>query len=223
MATIAKPTTPTLADLIRDAIEARLADLHTGLPARVVDYDTTKQTCSAQPLMIRVVLENGAEVPQHMPQLVGVPVVFPGGGGWELRWDLVPGDIVFLAFAERSLDRWKSSPKIEQDPFWVRKHHISDAIAIPGLKPSSVTPTAPIRIGRVDGAPSVELRPDGTAVIDAMRVELGAGAAKGVARVGDKVRIPPNTFLVAAQAGVMNATEIDVQIVEGSANVVATD
>ena len=44
------------------------------------------------------------------------------------------GDQVLLVFSERSLDVWLSAGGIV-DPNDTRKHHISDAIAIPGCYP----------------------------------------------------------------------------------------
>lgn len=70
-------------------------------------------------------------------------------------------------------------------------------------------------------------KPDGTVVIDGDKIELGAGATLGVARITDEtsVTIPANTFLISADAGVLNPTPVVVDgvIVTGSSKVKAVD
>jgi len=176
---------PTLISAIRKAIEARMFDIHTALPGKVVSFDAASRTASVQPILIRILIdEDGEEEPQRMPQLPGVPVIMPSGGGWEISFELEPGDLVWLVFSERALDRWKANPSQEHDPVWDRKFDLSDAVAFPGARPfttrkdgTPVQPTAPIRIGRLDGSQFIELRPDGSAVIEAQSVLIGTGAA----------------------------------------------
>ena len=46
------------------------------------------------------------------------------------------GDIVLLVFADRCIDTWFTNGN-DSDPKELRQHHISDAIAIPGLRDST--------------------------------------------------------------------------------------
>lgn len=170
---------PSMAELLVMAIESRLADLHTGLPAKVVSFNAPKQSCSVQPLLIRLIVdESGKNVEEPLPQIDNVPVRYFSAGGWSIIFPLKPGNIVYLAFAERSIDTWlEAEPGASVVPEQSRKHDLSDAIAVPGLRPR----TDPIpdlaalgdnmRIGRDGGDPAIVLKPDGT-------IETGEGATE---------------------------------------------
>ncbi len=180
-------TKPSLSTLLVEAIEARIAELHAGLPAKVVKFNGSKQTCDVQPLLVRVILnEDQEEVQERYPQITSVPIIYPNGGGWSLLFPLKPGNIVFLTFAERSLDRWlESDDGQEIDPEHTRKHDISDAVCVPGIR----TRTKPItnlsaigencRLGFEGGDPAIVLKPDGT-------IEIGEGATESLI-LGDKL------------------------------------
>jgi hypothetical protein len=126
--------TPTLAGVINIATE-RLADrLCVAVPARVESYDPTTQRINAQPLIKRRYEdEEGDLVVERMPVVTNVPVEFPGAGPWGMTFPIAVGDTVLLVFADRSLDVWLSEGG-EVDPLDTRKHHMSDAVAIPGLR-----------------------------------------------------------------------------------------
>lgn len=167
---------PTMAELLVNAIEARLADLHTGLPARVEAFNAEKNTADVQPLLIRVVLDADENaIQERIPQITNCPVLFPSFGPWVITSSLRPGDIVFLTFAERAIDHWLEAKKGDEvDPVHTRKHDLTDAIAIPALRPR----TAPIagissdlRIGIDGGEPAIVLKQDGT-------IEIGQGATE---------------------------------------------
>lgn len=123
--------TPTLAQVIKDAVEQRLTEVHVCLPAQVVSYDSSKQMATVQPSFLRK-YQTGEVV--QMPVINNVPVAFPRAGKAYLSLPMNAGDHVLLVFSERSLDVWLSAGGIV-DPNDSRKHHISDAIAIPGCYP----------------------------------------------------------------------------------------
>jgi len=165
--------TPELSEIIEQAIESRLFDMHTGLPAKVNSFNASKQTCSVVPLLKRVFLdENNEELVQEMPTIENVPIVYPAGGGWAITWPLQKDDIVYLTFAERSLDRWLEQPKGSfVDPIQARKFDLSDAVCIPGFRPR-VSPlqnldSADLKIGREDGSNEIVLKSDGTILVGA--------------------------------------------------------
>lgn len=180
--------TPSTAEMIVSAIESRLAELHTGLPAKVISFNSNDGVCDVQVLLLRVALdEDGNEVEITIPPITNVPVHYLGGGGWSLIFPLAKDDIVFLAFMERSIDAWMEADagKIV-DPVDTRKHDLSDAIAIPQLRPR----TSPIkdlaglgenlRLGYEGGAPAIVMKPDGT-------MEFGEGATEALV-LGDKLK-----------------------------------
>lgn len=173
--------TPTLAEVLRRAMDRRVADLRVSLPARVTRYDASKRLCDAHPLL-RETYTDADDKPMNvsLPVVTNVPVVFPGAGGFSVTFPVEPGDIVLLVFADRSLDRWLSMGG-EVDPIDPRRHALSDAVAIPGLQPfvNAVAADADAMVvGDKDGA-HIEIRRDGD-------VRLNGGTSS-VARVGDAV------------------------------------
>lgn len=127
--------TPTLDECITAAIESRLKEVHTGMPAKVTRYDVTKQLCDAAPLIkTRFLDESGAAIVQELPVVTNIPVVFPGSGNFGLTFPVAVGDVVWLAFSESSLDKWKSQGGTV-DPVDPRRHALADAVAVVGLRP----------------------------------------------------------------------------------------
>lgn len=120
--------TPTLAQVLQDAIDAKICELHVCLPARVESYDAGTQKANVKPLLQKKYVD-GRVV--SLPIVNNVPVIMPRTGKAFLSLPLAPGDTVTLLFAERSLDKWKSTGG-EVNPDDPRKHNLSDAFAIPG-------------------------------------------------------------------------------------------
>jgi hypothetical protein len=176
--------TPTLAEVIRTALDARLAEVHVSLPARVERYDEVKQLVDVKPLLREAVFDaDGVESHVSLPVITNVPVVFPGAGGFRLTFPVAAGDTVLLVFAERSLDQWLSSGGGEADPVDLRQHALSDAVAMPGLhtftKPWTGASTSALTLGK-DGGPQVE--------IDDIDIKLHGGILE-VARRTDPVSV----------------------------------
>jgi hypothetical protein len=131
--------TPGDADLLLEAGRAAVARVHTCLPGVVVSYDRTKQSATVQPAVRGRYKDpsTGELVTYQMPVIANVPVAFPSGAGLSITWDLESGDPVTLVFAERSIDEWKTVGGSDATPRDVRRHDLSDAIAIPGGRPFS--------------------------------------------------------------------------------------
>lgn len=127
-----------LATALREAINGRIEGLHTALPAQIESYDHATQKASVLPLIRRV---NKAGEELDLPVITDVPVVFPGGGGAALTFPIEAGDTVLLVFSERSLDNWLQTGGVA-NPAKTGYMRLSDAIAIPGLKPFNGTFTA---------------------------------------------------------------------------------
>lgn len=170
----------TWSDIIVDAIEGRLADLHTGLPARVIAFDEAKGSCQVQVLLNRVfVNEDDSSSIIAIPPIDNVPIIYEGGAGWSITYPLAPGDIVFLAFAERSIDDWlETEPGQLVTPTQVRKHDLSDAIALPSLhtrrSPIANISTTNLRIQHDNGLVAIDLSPE-DAHVRAPKVYIDAG------------------------------------------------
>lgn len=126
-------TSPNMTDAIRQSILYQLNNVHTALPASIVEYDFTTQKATVQALLNKV-WTDGTDTP--IPILQNVPVIFPRAGGASLTFPVVSGDTCLLLFIERSIDQWLISggQVSPQDP---RKFDLSDAVAIMGLSPFS--------------------------------------------------------------------------------------
>lgn len=160
---------PTLHDVMQGAISSRLLDLHTALPGRVERYDAAKQQVDVKPLVkLPRVQEDGSVTFESIPMVNNVPVVFPGGGGFRATFPIAKGETVLLLFAESSLDTWLATGG-EVSPEDVRRHHFSDGVAIPTLRPFSSPWTgassSDATLGK-DGGPQV--------VLKALEIHLGA-------------------------------------------------
>ena len=129
---------PGLEEVLRAAVDGRLFDVHTALPAKVEKYDAAEQKIDAKPLLKRAVItEDGEEVSESLPVITDVPVVFPRGGGFFISLPIAQGDHVLLVFNERSIDKFVAGGGEEVDPVDVRMHDLSDPVAIPGFYPFS--------------------------------------------------------------------------------------
>ena len=172
---------PDTSELILEGIRGALFDLHTGLPARVLSVPESGAV-DVQPLLRRTYVDElEQEQTVDLPPISRVPLLFPCGGGWSITWPIAVGDLVYLAFAERSLDAWKDAPPGSSvDPLETRYHHLSDAVAIPALRPrSSPLPRysqSALRIGREDGSVELELTAAGLNLVGP-QVKVGAGSA----------------------------------------------
>jgi hypothetical protein len=154
--------TPTLAEVIGDAIDFRLRNTHVMLPGKVLDYDSGSQTATVMPLLKSPVLDRYGFVQTiSKPPISHVPVVFPGGGGFRLTFPIQANDTVSLIFSDQSLDVWKSYGG-EVDPIDLRIHDIGDCVAFPGLHPDNAAWTS------VDGS-HVQIGQDGSSPLAAAR------------------------------------------------------
>lgn len=122
--------TPSWAKIIKDVIEARLAEVHVSLPARIESYDGSK--ASVKPLLRRKYFDEAS--PVELPVITNVPVIWPQTADAVVILPLKKGDTGTLLFSERSLDSWKIAGGIT-NPNDPRKFALSDAQFFPGLKP----------------------------------------------------------------------------------------
>lgn len=156
--------TVSLAQLLRSAVERRLADVHTALPGEVRSYDPQKQVVDVQPLVQAYApQEDGTAAVQPLPVLSDLPVAFPAAGGFRLVMPIARGDVGLIVFSEASLDAWQASGGLV-DPGDPRRFHLSDAVFFPGLhanaNPLTGANTTDASFGK-DGAHQVVITPTG--------------------------------------------------------------
>lgn len=170
--------TPTLADVIRVALERHGSDVHVSMPGVVLSYDATHQSAMVRPMLQARAQDpagTGDWLPVALPDLPGVPVVFAGAGGARLTFPVATGDPCWLVFCDRSLDNWKSTTlgQVPVDPVAESQHAIADAVAFVGGRPFAspwaVAPTDRVTLG-YDAGEQIEVLSG--------RVNLGAGASQ---------------------------------------------
>lgn len=223
---------PRPGDMLDAYREAWAEELHTAIPGRVESYTAGEQVADVQP-MIRRRLErrDGTAVYETMPIIRAVPIVWPRAGSWFVHMPLAAGDFVLLVICERDIARWRQTGDLSP-PLDVRHHHLSHAVAIPGVYPRTSelgggsTPSDAFVLGR-DGGSTIHVKQSGEVEVKGSPVLLGTSATKGVARLNDQVQvtIPSLTFLTAATGGVLNANPVVVDgvITSASSNVKAID
>jgi hypothetical protein len=148
-----------LAEVIAKAIDYRLATMRVCLPGSVVAYHSDTQTADIQVVIDSAIdLDDGVLV-EELPQLNGIPVEFPRGGGYLLMFPLDPGDTGMVEFCDFSIDLWRTSgqPGAPND---LRTHSLGNAIFRPGLSPSAravANPPTGILLGSETGTQIVYL------------------------------------------------------------------
>ena len=103
----------------------------------VVAFYPATQTADIQIAMQRLSPQGGptpswvAVTPPILPQ---VPCVFLGGGGCSLTFPVATGDTCILLFNDRDIGNWFTTGTAATPPPSNRAHHVSDAVAIVGLR-----------------------------------------------------------------------------------------
>ncbi len=185
---------PKLHDVVKDAIAARLLDVWTAIPAKVIDYDKATQSCSVQIITRRGELgEDGERIAKKLEVINHVPVKFLGSGDFSQTWPILPGDTVLLQFTSGSIDRLLGIGGDDVDPEDDRRFSINDAIAAPGLRafPDALPP---------------EAYDDEAMVLRAPKTKIGSSAASQKA-VGESALVVFGAALNAAIATLTTAVD----------------
>jgi hypothetical protein len=123
---------PSLAQLIKLAIDNRLLDVHTALIARVETYDAETQLVDVEPVLKRTLHKrDGSWADERLPMICDVPVLFPRAGGCFISFPIQPGDFVQLIFNEVDIEEWfdESTPVMTA----TQRFTLHGAVALPGI------------------------------------------------------------------------------------------
>ena len=120
------PRTPTLQEVLHDAITARANALRVADIGEVIDWSRTQQTATIQPV-----------VGTDRAALVRVPVVFPG-----VYWDLQVGERGLVVYADSDWSDWFRTGE-RGDAASTAQHDASLALFIPGVVPRPDARTLP--------------------------------------------------------------------------------
>lgn len=116
---------------LRRWIIRRERGLHCAMAGMIESYDPATCTATVKPL---VSIEHSEDLTEDLGVINEVPVVFPRSSDFIMSFPLQRGDGVLLVFADTSLDAWKAASKGQTvNPNDPRAHHLSDAVAIPGM------------------------------------------------------------------------------------------
>ncbi len=161
-----------LGNVIEEAVRTALRAARAALPGRIVTYDIQTQTAEVKiqveiPLMKldgRSEVLRGQHTYEPLPNLHGVPVGHPRGGGFFVHFPMLPGDFVWVMFSDLSLDEFTRTGKVSK-PKDTRSHDLFP-YALPASDPSvsnriSPAPTAgKLVLGSTGGSGTVRIESD---------------------------------------------------------------
>ena len=101
------------------------------IPCIIQSYNSEQNTVECQPaIRERIINEDGTIQYMNLPLLIHVPVAFPGSKSFTYKFVLEKNDECLVLFSDLSIDNfWEKSSL--QNPVEVRRHDLSDGIAIP--------------------------------------------------------------------------------------------
>lgn len=173
---------PTLAQILKQAIDNRLLDVHTALIGRVETYDANTQLADIQPVMKRAIKTNiGGTNQEELPLLVDVPVLFPRAGGYFISLPIQMGDYVQVVFNEMCIDDFltEASSTIS----FAGRFCLQGAVAIPGIYPQSKALTGAHKTNLVLG------QDQGLQIhIDSKKIRLGSDKSDEALAIASKVK-----------------------------------
>lgn len=101
------------------------------IPGIIQSYNAENNTAEIQPaIREEVVNEDNSVSYVNLPLLINVPIVFPSTKLGGVRFTLEQGDECLVVFSDLSYDNFWTSGNV-QNPIEVRRHDLSDGIAIP--------------------------------------------------------------------------------------------
>lgn len=194
-------TSVEIAELIRRALESRIADVYTSMPGEVVSYDAATKTADIRPLVRkRMPDEDDGSVFEDLPILPSVKVVFPSGGGAKIRWPLGLGDAGVILCSHSDVGTWQAGDGAAVDPVDLRTHNLGAAFFLPGMAPDSEVDLAAeqdalviehteVRLGTHDAAHAAVCEPPTTNHLQSIKAWLDAHTHQ-VTAIGSPTNTP---------------------------------
>lgn len=164
-----------LTGMIKEVLGKFLQNLDDCLPAKVIAVSEDRTRVQVLPL-IQMVTTLGERVSRA--QLLDLPVLHAGGGGFVLSFPVKAGDLGWIKATDRDISLFLQS-YAEAPPNTKRRHVFSDAWFLPDVMHgfTVVDPDA-ATLQSVDGTVSVALKTDGIKLtVGAAVLELTATAA----------------------------------------------
>ena len=147
--------------------EADRRDLITSVKGTVVAYDAASQTATVRPAYRQKIGGNWIDA----PDLIGVPVHHPRGGGYAVHFPVKPGNAVTLTAMMRPLDGWQADGSAHDGAPGLM-HDWSNMVAVPGGEPDTKPLPATVTNGYWGGSDDGK---KGVSVEDGGKVALRGG------------------------------------------------
>lgn len=166
---------PTWPELLNEFVDSRLLDVHTAIPARVIEFHDDESTVDALPVVkARVPSVDGGTKAEAIPTIYDVPVAWPGSGSVFMKWPIPKGSHVLLIFQESCIAQWRDTGEVSE-PGDLARHDWSYPYALPIRGPHFSGRSGP---SEEPGAVGDDL------VIEAPGLKLGSGASDFAALAG---------------------------------------
>lgn len=153
------PSRPALSVLASRLLDAARGGISVACTAEVLSFDRTRSEARVRPLVSALRASDDGDEQVDAPTIDGVPVVFPGGGGFAITFDVEAGDLGTLIIRDRShdeVDAGDTSYPVQAASR--RRFDLADAVFLPGF------------VAPGDG------RPSNQAAADALVMRLPSGA-----------------------------------------------
>lgn len=184
-----------------------LSEANTAIPAFIESYDQEMRTVEVSiPISDFKRGDDGSENEEDWPKLPDVPVLFPGGGDFNMSWPLKNGDPVLLVFCQRDLIRWLvSDGKEPHSPELSEVMGANGAICIPRLYPekSSKSEASNVDVTMQFKDTKFIIKSNGDVVIDGPKLKIGSDSA-GTALANGEV-VDSHITAIASKVDAMGA------------------
>jgi hypothetical protein len=138
----------------------------------------------------------------QLPLLQDVPVMMPSAGGWSLTFPIQPGDECLVVFADTALDVWFQNGGVNNNPISQRRHSLSDAVAIFGLR------SRPRGLAGYSTSSAQLRNDDGTVVIDLTDDQVTVTAPAVAVECSGEVSVQARTVSVEAETATVQANAV---------------
>lgn len=206
-----------LTEILEGWQNATLDEIHKAVPGVIVEYDADRNVAQVKPSVAQSFFSRDGEREYvELPEMLGVPIVFPRFGPYTLTFPVKKGDRVLLLFLDEGIAEWHKGGDEVARPLAPWRHSACWPVAIPGLYPmgepmsletadKAARAAGPV-FGEHNGPCRIELVPGATDADDRIKlhadaVDFVANAAKVDALIAALKAAVTGTTIVAGDGG----------------------
>ena len=142
----------------------------------IKEFDSAKQTVSVQLVIRETIVIDGKYESKKVPLLKDVPIFMPRAGNFILTMPIKNGDECIIVYSDVCYDSWFQSGGEENEQITLRRHDLSDAIAICGIwsQPNVIDSysTDSVELKTLDGTTTLRIK-EGEVTIISDKIKLG--------------------------------------------------